>query len=40
MNYLKTFIGAVLAGMSIAIGGLVFLSVDSKVLGAALFTVG
>lgn len=40
MNYLKTFAGAILAGMSIAIGGLVFLSVDSKVLGAALFTVG
>ena len=40
MNYLKTFIGAVLAGMSIAIGGLVFLSVDDKVIGSALFTVG
>ena len=39
-NYLKTFIGAVLAGMAIAIGGLAFLSVDSKVLGSALFTVG
>ena len=36
----KTFIGAILAGMSIGLGGLVFLSVDSKVLGAALFTVG
>ena len=40
MNYLKTFIGAVLACMAIAIGGLAFLSVDSKVLGSALFTVG
>ena len=40
MNYLKTFFGAILAGMSIAIGGLVFLSVDNKVIGAALFTVG
>ena len=40
MNYLKTFIGAVLAGMSIAIGGLVFLSVDDRVIGSALFTVG
>lgn len=40
MNYLKTFIGAVLAGMSIAIGGLVFLSVDDRIIGAALFTVG
>lgn len=40
MNYFKTFIGAVLAGISIALGGLVFLSLDSKVLGATLFTVG
>ena len=40
MNYLKTFAGAVLAGMSIAIGGLVFLSVDDKVIGSALFSVG
>ena len=31
---------AVLAGISIALGGLVFLSVDNKVIGAALFTVG
>ena len=40
MNYLKTFVGAILAGMSIAIGGLVFLSVDDKVIGSALFSVG
>ena len=40
MNYLKTFVGAILAGMSIAIGGLAFLSVDNKVVGATLFTVG
>jgi len=37
---MKTFTGAVLAGISIGLGGLVFLSVDSKVLGAALFTIG
>ena len=36
----KIFAGAVLAGISIGLGGLVFLSLDSKVLGSALFTVG
>ena len=36
----NAFIGGVLAGISIALGGLVFLSVDSKILGAALFTIG
>jgi len=36
----SVFTGAVLAGISIGLGGLVFLSVDQKVVGAALFTVG
>ena len=36
----STFINAILAGISIALGGLVFLTVESKVLGAALFTIG
>lgn len=40
MNRMRTFIGAVLAGVSIGLGGLVFLSVDDRVIGAALFTVG
>ncbi|MBQ9721866.1 MAG: formate/nitrite transporter family protein [Oscillospiraceae bacterium] len=40
MNYAKAFVGAVLAGISIGLGGLVFLAVDHRVLGAALFTVG
>ncbi|MDO4803341.1 MAG: formate/nitrite transporter family protein [Lachnospiraceae bacterium] len=40
MKYLKIFVGAILAGISIGLGGLAFLSLDSKVLGAALFTVG
>ena len=40
MNYLKTFIFGILAGISIAIGGTVFLSLDNKVLGAVFFTVG
>jgi formate/nitrite transporter FocA (FNT family) len=40
MKILKTFVGAVLAGISIGLGGLVFLAVDNKVIGAAMFTVG
>ncbi len=40
MKYLKTFIGAVLAGMTIGIGGVAFLSVDNKIVGAFLFAVG
>ena len=36
----KTFVSGILAGISIAIGGLVFLSVENRVIGAALFTVG
>ena len=40
MKYLKTFVLAVLAGISIGLGGLVFLSVDDRVIGAALFTIG
>ena len=38
--FLKALWGAVLAGMAIALGGAVFLSVDNKVTGALLFTVG
>lgn len=40
MKWLKTFVGGILAGISIAVGGTVFLSLDNKVLGALLFTVG
>jgi formate/nitrite transporter FocA (FNT family) len=40
MEHLKTFISGILAGISIAIGGTVYLSVDNKVVGALLFTVG
>ena len=35
MKWLKTFVGGILAGISIAIGGTVFLSLDNKVLGAS-----
>ena len=37
---LKIFASAVLAGMCVGLGGVVFLSVDNRVIGAALFTVG
>lgn len=40
MKKLKTFVFAILAGACIGIGGTVFLSVESRVLGAVLFTVG
>ena len=40
MKQLKVFLGGLLAGISIAIGGTVFLSLDNKVLGALFFTVG
>ena len=40
MNRIKTFVYAILAGVSIAIGGTVFLSVENKMIGALLFTVG
>ena len=36
----KTFFFAVLAGICIGLGGTVFLSVDNKVVGAALFSLG
>lgn len=40
MKTLKTFVSAILAGMSIGFGGAVFLSVENRVIGAALFTIG
>ncbi len=40
MKQLKTFVYGVLAGLSIALGGAVFLSVENKVVGALFFTVG
>lgn len=40
MKWLRTLLSAALAGLMIGIGGIVFLSLDSKVLGAVLFTVG
>ena len=40
MKELRTFLYAVMAGMCIALGGAVFLSLENKVLGAMFFTVG
>ncbi len=40
MQRFKVFVSGILAGMSIALGGTVFLSLESKVLGALFFTVG
>lgn len=37
---MKTFVSAVLAGISVGLGGLVFLSVENRVVGAALFAIG
>lgn len=40
MSYPKTFVSGILAGGSIALGGVVFLSLESNVLGALFFAVG
>lgn len=40
MKTLKIFLSALLAGLCIGLGGLVFLSVEDRVIGAALFAIG
>jgi len=40
LKLFRTFVSAVLAGICISLGGFVFLSVENRVIGAALFTVG
>lgn len=40
MSKVRDFVYAVLAGVSISIGGAVYLSVDNKAVGALLFSVG
>ena len=37
---INTFISGIMAGIAIALGGTVFLSVDNKIIGAVAFTVG
>lgn len=39
-KHIKEFCSAVLAGVSISVGGVVFLSVDNKVIGSLLFALG
>ena len=40
MNYVKTLFSAFLAGISISLGGVAFLSLENKVLGALFFSCG
>lgn len=40
MNYKKTILTSILAGFSIGLGGFIFLSVDNKIIGSALFSIG
>ncbi len=40
MKRLRVFVSAVLAGVCVGLGGLVYLSTDNNVIGAALFAVG
>jgi formate/nitrite transporter FocA (FNT family) len=40
MKQLKTFVSAILGGACIGFGGVAYLSLDSKVVGALFFTVG
>lgn len=40
MKHLKTLVSAILGGACIGFGGIAFLSLDNKVLGALFFTVG
>lgn len=40
MKILKTFVSAILAGLCIGFGGIAFLSIENKIVGAMFFTVG
>lgn len=40
MYYLKEFVKAILGGMCIAFGGIAYIAVDNKVIGALFFTLG
>ena len=40
MKYVKTFVSGILGGACIAFGGVAFLALENKVLGALFFTVG
>ena len=40
MKRSKILLSAILAGLCVGFGGIVFLSVDNKVIGSAAFTIG
>lgn len=40
MKIYKSFVSSILAGICVALGGVAFLSVENKILGAMFFTVG
>ena len=40
MDYKKTILTSILAGFSIGLGGFIFLSVENKIVGSALFSIG
>lgn len=40
MDSKKTILTSILAGFSIGLGGMIFLSVDNKIVGSALFSIG
>lgn len=40
MNRFKVLVSAVLAGLCVGFGGLVYLSLENRIVGAALFTIG
>ena len=39
-EYLKAAVAGILAGFCIGLGGIIYLSVDDKIIGSALFTIG
>ena len=39
-NYLKQFLLAILAGLMIGVGGTVYLTLENKIVGSLMFTVG
>ena len=40
MKTLQTFVSGILAGVCVGFGGVVFLSLDNRIIGSAMFTVG
>ena len=40
MKYIKTLLLAILAGIAIGIGGTIYLTLENKIIGSLMFTVG